>query len=596
MFRVSLLLLIMACSISAPVAIAAVDINAGMSAEWAFEEGSGNVVRDTSDNNNNAVLINGPTWVKEGIGTAMQFDGIDDYLDAGSGARLDITEKVSLEAWVNPAEPSFGEPAILGKDMSAYTLTWSGTRMMFYINQGHINCTAELPLNEWSHVVGTYDGRRLRLYVNGKLVSGYIMQKPGTTIESRGDTVQLGRRSENGYYCGMIDNARIFSRPLSAKEVKSHYDEEVKLIKKKPVVSRNKLKGLDLKVYDAGTKPTTLVIKEIETVYADMTVPSNICLQFQMGGMIHVSEGVVLKLDCPLQPLLTQIFTGPGSVVFIKGSIDTAYPQWWGAKGNNTGDDTKAIQAAMDSFPTGGTVSFPSGTYQTSSTLKFYSNLTMLGPANIRCIKAMPAIIESYKPKARSSGLRIKGIKFDGRALNGDMSAIGINFTNVCSSSLEDVGVEYCETGIMMDGPIFCGYNSLMRMAIGVCTVGIEFKNSAIKTTIIGSNIGAVDIGILVTTTNQLDIFGLSIEGFRLVGIDVKRGDTVNMQHVYFANNDQDAIGIRIAEQVSDCTIVQPRYSHVATPIDNHSSKTLILATGYKNPVQIDKQKEARKN
>ena len=594
MFKGLSLILIMACSISASVAIAAVDINAGMSAEWTFEEGRGSVVRDTSDNNNNAVLMNGPKWVKDGIGTAMQFDGVDDYLDAGSGAKLDITEKVSLEAWVNPAKPSFGEPAVLGKDMSAYTLTWSGTRMMFYINDGGINCTAEIPLNEWSHVVGTYDGRRLRLYVNGKLVSGRIMQKPGTAIESRGDSVQLGRR-EKGYYCGMIDNARIFERPLSAKEVKSHYDEEVKLIKKKPVVSRDKLKGLALKVYDAGTKPTTLVIKKTETVCADMTVPSNICLQFQMGGMIHVNKGVTVKLDCPLQTLLTQIFTGPGSVVFKKGVIDKAYPQWWGAKGNNTGDDTKAIQAAMNSFPTGGTVSFLSGTYLTSATLKFYSDLTMLGPATIRCTKAVPAIIESYNPKARSRGLRVKGIKFDGRALNGDLSTIGINFTNVCSSSLEDVGVEYCETGIMMDGPIFCGYNSLMRMAIGVCTVGIEFKNSAIKTTIIGSNIGAVDIGILVTTTNELDIFGLSIEGFRLVGIDVKRGDTVNMQHVYFANNDEDAIGIRIAEQVSDCTIVQPRFSHTATPIDNHSSKTLILATSYKNPVQIDKQKEARK-
>ena len=595
MFRGLLVILMIACSISAPVAIAAVDINAGMSAEWTFEEGQGSVVRDTSDNNNNAVLTNGPKWVKDGIGTAMQFDGIDDYLDAGAGANLDITEKVSLEAWVNPAKPSFGEPAVLGKDMSAYALTWSGTRMFFYINRGGINCAAEIPLNEWSHVVGTYDGSRLRLYVNGKLVSGRVMRKPGTAIRSRGDSVQLGRR-EKGYYCGMIDNARIFDRPLSAKEVKSHYDEESKLIKKKPVVSRDKLKGLALKVYDAGTKPTTLVIKETETVVADMTVPSNICLQFQMGGMIHVNEGARLKLDCPLQPLLTQIFTGPGSVIFAKGAIDRAHPQWWGAKGNNTGDDTKAIQAAMDSFPMGGVVSFPSGTYLTFAPLKFYSGLTMLGPAKIRCTKAVPAIIESYNPKARSNALRVKGINFDGRALNGDMATIGINFTNVCSSSLEDIGVAYCKTGIMMDGPIFCGYNSLMRMAIGVCDVGIEFKNSAIKTTIIGSNIGAVDTGILVTTTNELDIFGVSIEGFRSVGVDIKRGDTVHMHHLYFANNNEDAIGIRIAEQVSDCTIVQPRFSHTTTPIDNHSPKTLILATGYKNPVQTENQKEARKN
>jgi len=147
-----------------------------------------------------------------------------------------------------------------------------------------------------------------------------------------------------------------------------------------------------------------------------------------------------------------------------------------------------------------------------------------------------------------------------------------------------------------MDGPIFCGYNNLMRMSIGGCKVGIEFKNSAIKTTLIGSNIGAVETGILVTTSNELDIFGLSIEGFSSVGIDVKRGDTIHMQHLYFANNKEKATGIRIAEEVSDCTIIQPRFSRITTPIDNKSPKTLILASGFKNPVQDNNKKPARKD
>ena len=145
------------------------------------------------------------------------------------------------------------------------------------------------------------------------------------------------------------------------------------------------------------------------------------------------------------------------------------------------------------------------------------------------------------------------------------------------------MGVSSCKTGIMMDGPIFCGYNSLMRMSIGACDVGIEFDNSAIKTTFIGSNIGNVDTGVLVTSSNELDIFGLSIEGFRSVGIDVIRGDTIHMQHLYFAN-DGRGTGIRIGQGVGDCTIVQPRFSHTTTPIDNQSSSTLILATGFENP------------
>jgi len=563
-------------------ASAAVDINAGMVSEWQFQEGKGNVVRDTSDNNNNAILKGGPKWVKDGIGTAMKFDGKDDYLDCGAGAKLDITEKVSLEAWVNPEKPSLGEPAVVGKDMSSYVITWSGTRIIFYINAGHIKCAAEIPMNKWSHVVGTYDGNRLLLYINGELVSGYVMEEPGTPIKSRGDSVLMGRR-DRGYYCGMLDNVRIFDRPLSAREVKAHYDEEVKLLKKTPPVPRSMLKGLALKVRDAGAERKTLLVKSTEVVHSDLTIPSNLCLRFEMGGVVHVNKGATLRLDCPLQAPMTRIFSGPGRVIFAKGVIEKVYPQWWGARGNNKGDDTAAIQAALDALPTGGVVRFPSGTYRISSTLRFYSSMTLIGPARVRCVKAVPAILESYNPKARSGRLRIKEMRFDGRALNGDRCAIGLNFTNVCSSSLEDVGVASCKTGIMMDGSVFCGYNSLMRISVGGCDVGIEFRNSAIKITLIGSNIGAVDTGVLVTTANELDIFGLSIEGFRSVGIDVKRGDTIHMDHLYFAN-DGRGTGIRIAEGVSDCTIIQPRFSRTATEIDNRSPTTLILATGRKNP------------
>jgi len=129
----------------ARAASAVVDMNAGMVGEWQFQEGKGNVVRDTSDNNNNAILKGGPKWVKDGIGTAMKFDGTGDYLDCGSGAKLDITEKVSLESRVNPEKPSLGEPTVVGKDMSSYVTTWSGTAIIFYINAGHIKCVAEIP-------------------------------------------------------------------------------------------------------------------------------------------------------------------------------------------------------------------------------------------------------------------------------------------------------------------------------------------------------------------------------------------------------------------------------------------------------------------
>jgi len=68
----------------------------GLVAWWTFEAGAGDVCRDRTDNNNNGLLRGGPTWVADGIDGAMQFDGIDDYIDCGDLEILDLDQRVTL--------------------------------------------------------------------------------------------------------------------------------------------------------------------------------------------------------------------------------------------------------------------------------------------------------------------------------------------------------------------------------------------------------------------------------------------------------------------------------------------------------------------
>ena len=562
-----------------PHMASAVELAEGLAGEWTFEEGEGDVARDTSDNNNNGLLKNGPKWVDDGIGKALLFDGVDDYVDCGATDLLDITEQISLEAWVNPNRPSTGEPLIVGKGIYCYGITWTGTTIIFYITAGHLKCQAQIPMKQWSHVVGTYDGRRMRLYINGEQASGFIMPEPGTPIRSRGTSVMIGRTGK-AFFPGMIDNARVYSRPLSATEVKAHYLEEKKLVKVTPPKPREKLRGLALKIFDIGKTPKSVRISGTETVESNLTVPANVHLMFDMGGMLNVLEGVTVTLRCPFQAPLTRIFTGKGQVIFGRGSALEVYPQWWGAKGDGIANDTEAVQAALDSRTTGGIVRFPAGTYNITKTIEFYSGASLYGPASIRSRNVIPALLQSKNPAARS-GVWIERMGFSGRSVDGENSRIGINMTNVCSSRLIDVSVSSCDIGIKVDGPYFCGYNRLFRVAVGDCRVGIEMRNSTIATTLIGSQIGAVETGILVATANQLEIFDLTIEGFRKVGIDVQRGDTIHMYHLYFANGVESGTGIKIAKGVSECTIVNPRYSRVAVPIDNQATDTLILDNAY---------------
>ena len=77
---------------------------------------------------------------------------------------------------------------------------------------------------QWHHLAMSYDGRVLRLYVNGRERSSQAVGKPRT--RGRGG-LAIGRRQDNasdGYHFrGNIDEVRLYSRALSPEEVRSHY-------------------------------------------------------------------------------------------------------------------------------------------------------------------------------------------------------------------------------------------------------------------------------------------------------------------------------------------------------------------------------------
>jgi len=56
---------------------------------------------------NTGNLTNGPTWVAGKFGGAVNFDGVDDYVDAGSGTSITDIGHITASAWIKLN--SFGE-------------------------------------------------------------------------------------------------------------------------------------------------------------------------------------------------------------------------------------------------------------------------------------------------------------------------------------------------------------------------------------------------------------------------------------------------------------------------------------------------------
>ena len=215
------------------------EVEKGLAAHWKFDEGKGDVLHDRSGNQNHG-KIHGATWVKCGRGYALQFDGMDDYVDCGTGPSLDITGPITLEAWVYPESvPKKGEAGIVGKFFTSYALTYYFTPAYatpgcyWYISSGGNFCRMSLDVGSWQHVAGAFDGTTMSVYVDAK---------PVRVHKSKFKTVKKGKNFLMGcivgdptatdpayrgttHFEGMIDDVRLYARTLSDKEMIGHYNE-----------------------------------------------------------------------------------------------------------------------------------------------------------------------------------------------------------------------------------------------------------------------------------------------------------------------------------------------------------------------------------
>jgi hypothetical protein len=191
----------------------------GLLARWRLDETVGGVAHDATANRNDGALVDGPTWMTGRSDSALNFDGVDDYVDCGSPAAFDLTAAVSVTAWVRPVAGSGLRP-IVSKGDHQYTLRQSSSGVfsfLAYDGAWHIaSGTTVADAGRWYHVTGVCDGTTVKLYVDGieeASISG--------GLSSSAFPVNIGRNSEetDRVFGGGIDEIRIYDRALSGAEV-----------------------------------------------------------------------------------------------------------------------------------------------------------------------------------------------------------------------------------------------------------------------------------------------------------------------------------------------------------------------------------------
>jgi TolB protein len=195
---------------------------AGLVAHYNFDEESGTVARDKVGTNHG--MLKGPTRVAGKAGKAIQFDGRDDVVDFGDPAALRLTTALSIELWVRPdSPPAAGEPLLFGRGTEAWGITYyTDGCVWFYIANGGNQIKTGITRKEWSHVVATFDGKEMKLYVNAELKEQRASTHPAAVNSGSVLTgVDLVKKT---YFAGVIDEIKVYKRALPADEVKRLFD------------------------------------------------------------------------------------------------------------------------------------------------------------------------------------------------------------------------------------------------------------------------------------------------------------------------------------------------------------------------------------
>ncbi len=233
------------------------DYNQGdPSGYWKLDECQGTTLYDSSGNGSTGTK-NGSTttgtcttassWWGGASGTsttnagkynyAPSFDGSTDYVSIPTRDALQGTNGITLSMWAKA--DAFGGNRSPGglfgssSDKGYWMNIQDQGEPQFWISRDGSaqddapNTTVKMTVGRWHHLVGTYDGSTIKVYMDGQLI-GSRSSVTGTihtvTTANAFAIARLGALSSD-YFDGKVDDVRVYNYPATAAQVKTIYNQ-----------------------------------------------------------------------------------------------------------------------------------------------------------------------------------------------------------------------------------------------------------------------------------------------------------------------------------------------------------------------------------
>jgi hypothetical protein len=206
----------------------------GPIAHWKLDETSGPTAVD-SEGGNDGTLTSGPAWTPGLFQGGLDFDGSNDYVDAGT---FDVSGSgITMMGWFNAEAIATDDGRIVSKanGPNAVDAWWqlsttdSGANryLRMRIKAGGTTTTfadssVNLVTDRWYFAVGTYDSASgdMKLYLDGVEVASGSHAVGGAVDVDPSVPVAIGANgTAERFFNGILDDVRVYDRALSSDEI-----------------------------------------------------------------------------------------------------------------------------------------------------------------------------------------------------------------------------------------------------------------------------------------------------------------------------------------------------------------------------------------
>jgi len=254
----------------------------GLVAHYTFDEESGTVVHDKTGRGNDG-RVHGAEFIKGKAGTVLRFDGVDDYVDFGPAPGLKFKNAVTVSAWVYPETVPEAPALIVGRHMNSFGLfqhTMTAHCIWYAVGRPKPYGSGLMGRRRWNHVVGTFDGKSVKIYVDAQLVTD--SKSPFPEVDNR-SPFRMGGYADS-FFQGLVSGVKLYDRALTEQEVGKDFA-------RKPGVTEAEIDGI------LAEKAKTLALTgELSVGAYPYYFDSRIDVMLDISGLGQLAPGCKAKV------------------------------------------------------------------------------------------------------------------------------------------------------------------------------------------------------------------------------------------------------------------------------------------------------------